>query len=76
MSAAGKSIGAGPAGLPVPSVGRGGQQVCSGVHWDGGGDRWAGADRVPRRPLSGPCAVSISGSEIDTMFRPRGLGRL
>lgn len=44
---AGKSVGAGPAGFPVPTLGRGGQQVCSGVHWDGGGDRWAGQAGFP-----------------------------
>lgn len=44
---AGKSVGAGPAGLPVLSLGRGGQQVCSGVHWDGGGDRGAGQTGFP-----------------------------
>lgn len=51
---AGKSVGAGPAGLPVPILGRGGQKVCSGVHWDGEEIGGLGQTRFPGDLLVAP----------------------
>lgn len=35
---------------------------------------WVG-DRAPRRLRCGFCIVTLLGSETDTMFQPRGLGK-
>lgn len=58
MLAAGKRSGMGPAGLPVPSLGRGGQQVCSGFTAVGGRQvGWGrqGSQETSLWPLCGYC---------------------
>lgn len=61
-------------GLQPPGSGRGRHRAIlwfTAMWW--AEDRWAGADRVLRRPLCGPCSITVSGSEADTMFCSLGL---